>query len=430
MIERDGNEAGFLIMTPPNTTGKCPQCGEQFPVSQNFPRWCPACDWGLAEPRQERKGLLRPRLDRWSARQVEALFRQVSSTAVRGPGWSPARAASYAVAICVHLSCLALIGVGIWLIVAIPSVGTIILAILALLLGVELRPRLGSFRKLKNVRYREDAPVLFGVLDRVAAAVGARPADAVVVNAGWNASYSAVGWRRRRVVSLGLPLWDAVPADQRVAILAHEFAHGVNGDARHGAVVGTSLAALTRLHSALRPLSRRRPVGRMAGNEALAAPFMALLRAPVTGLLMLQQLISLRSSQRAEYLADAIAARVSSPASMADALDSITTGRDTYRFVIERRRFRDGKTGFWDQLHSSLAAVPDSEKERRRRESGRDRPQMAETHPPAHLRIRVLRGLPPHPALVSASEAEEEQIRAELARDYAGVASYVDGAVT
>src|SRR5262245_36782790 len=36
---------------------KCPQCGEQVPVSPNFPVWCPACEWGMAKPEQERKGI-------------------------------------------------------------------------------------------------------------------------------------------------------------------------------------------------------------------------------------------------------------------------------------------------------------------------------------------------------------------------------------
>jgi Zn-dependent protease with chaperone function len=194
-----------------------------------------------------------------------------------------ARILSYVLAIFVHVFCAALIATGAWLIVAMPNIATVILAILALLVGFELRPRLGSFRKLKNIRYRTDALVLFGVLDQVAAEVGAKPVYGVSTNSSWNASYMAVGWRRRRVVTLGLPLWEALPANQKIAILGHEFAHGVNGDARHGAIVGTSLATLARLYNVLRPGPRTLRGTRYGLAEELARLVQALLSSMVAG---------------------------------------------------------------------------------------------------------------------------------------------------
>jgi Zn-dependent protease with chaperone function len=408
---------------------KCPQCGEQVPVSPNFPVWCPACEWGMAKPEQERKGIFRARADRWSARRVEALFQQVSDSSVQRPGWDLARLASYALAICVHVAFLALIGLAIWLIVAISSIVTIVLGLFALLLAFELRPRLGSFGKLKNVRHRGDAPVLFGVLDQVAAETGARPAHAVVIDADWNAAYTTVGWRRRRVVILGLPLWDVLPADQKIAVLGHEFAHGVNGDARRGIVVGTSIATLNRLYVLLQPgprLHRANPQTALA--EAFMPVILAALRSVVVSMLIMHRLVSLRASQRAEYLADAIAARVASPASTAGALDTIVTGRSTHSWVLQRRKFSVGKIAFWDQMRSDLSAIPQSEKERRRREHARDRLRVTDTHPPTHLRIKMVQGLPVSKAVISLSATQEAAIRAELAQDYDRISTQIDGA--
>jgi Zn-dependent protease with chaperone function len=400
-----------------------------MPASPNFTVWCPACEWGMAKPEQERKGILRARADRWSKRRVEALFNQVSSSRVHRPGWDLARLASYALAICVHVAFLALIGLAIWLIVAISNIVTIVLGLFALLLAFELRPRLGSFRKLTNVRRKEDAPALFGLLDQVAAETGARRAHAVVIDAGWNASYTTVGWRRRRVVILGLPLWDALPADQKIAVLGHEFAHGVNGDARRGVVVGTSIATLSRLYVLLEPGPRlRRADYRTELAEAFAAVVLAALRSIVAGILSVQRLISLRASQRAEYLADDIAARVASPASTAGALDTIVTGRSTHSWVLERRKFNIGKTGFWDQMRSALSAIPQSEKERRRREHARGRLRVTDTHPPTHLRVKMLQGLPASKPLISLSATQEDAIRAELAQDYDRISALIDGA--
>jgi Zn-dependent protease with chaperone function len=403
-------------------------CGE--PVSQGkYPTWCPACEWGIPKPAEEQQGFLRSLVNRWSARQVEALFEQVSGTTVQRPGWGFARVVSYAFALAVHLTCVALLAVAIWLIVTRPSVVTVILAIIALFLAYHLRPRLGSLRKIRHVRYRDDAPVLFGVLDRVAAEVGAKPVHAVVADGSWNASYSSVGWRRRRVVTLGLPLWDSLSADQKMAVLGHEFAHGVNGDARHGVIVGTSLATLARLNALLRPdpLLRARRGGRRGAAEHLGYAVQQLLRGPIVAAFTTQQLISLRASQRAEYLADAIGGRTASPASMAGALDAIVTGRDTFKTVIEQRKGRKShpvsghsNPDFWDGLRSSLAAVPESELERRRRVARHALLRVANTHPPAHLRISMLSGLS-GVASVSLSAVQEDKIRAELARDYARI---------
>lgn len=399
------------------------------PPAGNYPTWCPACEWGIPKPAEE-QGFPRSLVNRWSARQANAFFQKVSGRTVQRPGWGVARLASYALAIVIHLSSVAVLGLGVWLIVTTPNVITVILALLLLFLAFELRPRLGSFRRLANVRYRDDAPVLFGVLDQIAAEVGAKPVHGVVADGKWNASYSALGWRRHRVVTLGLPLWDALAADQKLAVLGHEFAHGVNGDARHGVVVGTSLATLARLHAALLPdpqLQARLQL-RKGTTDYLMQAGRALPRAVITALFTTQQLISLRAGQRAEYLADAIGARIASAASMADALDAVQTGRDTYRQVIERRKSRQlypvsGASGgvFWDELHSALASVPESELERRRRVNQHAPRKLSTTHPPTHLRISRLRGRPPGDASVSLSAAQEDKIRAELAADYARI---------
>ena len=146
-------------------------------------------------------------------------------------------------------------------------------------------------------------------------------------------------------------------------------------------------------------------------------------------MLMLQQLITLRASQRAEYLADAIAARVASPASMAAALDTIVTGQSTHSWILERRQFSDARTLFWDQLRSALLAVPETEKERRRRVRARARLRATSTHPPTHLRVRMLEARPKSRPALTLTAAQEAAIRAELAADYTRIATQIDDSV-
>lgn len=83
-----------------------------------------------------------------------------------------------------------------------------------LLLGIAfvLRPRFGSLPATgeEPVLYRADAPHLFGLIDEVAAVVGTRGVDAVVIQADANASVSTYGIRQRRVLRLGLGLWEVL----------------------------------------------------------------------------------------------------------------------------------------------------------------------------------------------------------------------------
>lgn len=386
--------------------------------------------WGITDLEGLQPEPVGSRADLRAARRAEWLYEQITCSA--RPRRKLARVVSYTLAACVHGCSVGLAATGGWLIATMPNPVTVSLAGVALLTAVELRPRLGSLRKLRPVRYREDAPMLFSVLDQVAAAAGAPPIHAVVTDDSWSVSYRAVGWRRRRVMTLGLPLWDTLPGDQKIAVLGHELAHGANGDARHGFVVGTSIETLERLHAMLDRSPQRSseqrtsPVGELAGQ--LAPLILTPLRVIVAAVLTAQDMLSLRTRQRAEYLADAIAAQVASPASAADALDTIVTGRATYQFVAERHAFDHQGASFWNHLRAEQMATMESDKERRRRTLAARRPRVSDTHPPAHLRIATLWALPPGQASVSLSFAQEQTIQQELAADYARIALAIDKA--
>lgn len=68
-------------------------------------------------------------------------------------------------------------------------------------------------------------------------------------------------------------------------------------------------------------------------------------------------------------------------------------------------------------------AVPDNERERRRLVQKYALLQVTETHPPTHLRISVLLGLPPGKASVSLTAVQEDKIGGELAADYTRIGS-------
>jgi hypothetical protein len=96
---------------------------------------------------------------------------------------------------------------------------------------------------------RAAAPALHDLVDQVARAIGA-PAPRVALDDGFGADGGGYGVLGRRYLIIGVPLWMALDAQQRVALVAHQLAHFVDGDPRRGPLVSrvdNALLALTGL---------------------------------------------------------------------------------------------------------------------------------------------------------------------------------------
>lgn len=397
----------------------CPTCSSVLITGGKYPVWCAECEWGLGEAEAPRGGPLRARLDRRAARLVESLYREVSGAGPGRPGWDAFRVASYLLALAVHACTLGLLvvaGLLLWMDV---NAVTVVIAAMLVVVAFFLAPRFGRLPRHGGVRYRGDAPALFGLLDRVAAEVGARPVDVVVVSGAFNASYGTVGARRRRMLVLGLPLWDALTGQQRVALIGHELSHGVNGDSRHGLIVGTALSTLARLHAATRPGGPDRRLYYVV--DLLARALQWTLSSLIAVVFRALLALNLRAGQRAEYLADDLAARVASPGAAADVLDTILVTAGTHDMVVRRLALR-ADTELWSGQRDAVAELPESERERRRRQAARQRLRVDESHPPTHLRIAVLRGRPDAEPRVRLESEEDGRIAAELGPDYDRIA--------
>ncbi|RPI74688.1 MAG: hypothetical protein EHM45_17760 [Desulfobacteraceae bacterium] len=61
----------------------------------------------------------------------------------------------------------------------------------------------------------------------------------MVINEEFNAGFTQAGWKRRKIYYIGLPLWSVLDNHEKIALMAHEVAHKVNGDAARGFLVQT-----------------------------------------------------------------------------------------------------------------------------------------------------------------------------------------------
>ncbi|MDX3754034.1 M48 family metallopeptidase [Streptomyces sp. AK02-04a] len=409
----------------------CPECSTEVRTDPRFTAWCAACGWNVdpGEP-EERPGRLEG-LRRSLARQHgEALLAEVSADGDPRPRRDAAAVLAYAVALAIHGATIALLGTGVLLVIlgwgtALPVVGVILL-----LLAWLLRPRFGRLPDDAPVLHRAEAPQLFALVDEIASVVGTTGVHAIALTTDVNASVTTYGARRRRLLTIGLGLWEITTPQQRIALLGHELGHYANGDTRQGLVIANALQSLATWRYLMRPISHP-TVPEMALNVLYLLPYGA-----AQGLLMLLDQLTMRAKQRAEYLADAAAARAGSSEAAVALMDRllVTDSAETLLLRMsnagqviraqdaERREpWRD----LWDQLAAHVDSIPEHEYERQRRVGILRGHSVDSTHPPTHLRRACLLARPAVAAAVVADDERQHALDTELAPSRARLARHV-----
>jgi Zn-dependent protease with chaperone function len=394
----------------------CPECGAAVPVVVGYPNWCGDCGWNLSAPpaRRGANGRFDRLADRLGRRSGERLARELRTADELRPRLTAAKALAYALAAGVHLFTLALAGLGVAaIIVEFPNPVSILIGLAMFSTAALMRPRVPRMPE-GTVLDRAEAPALHELAGAVASVLERRPPDAIVADTRWNASWALAGWRRRRVLVVGLPVLAALEPQERVAMLAHEVGHDRNGDATRGLFVGSAVDGLDQLSDVL-----RRPRGHVAlegldAIEWLTGALTWLLTRPVDGVLWLEARLLLRDMQRAEYLADAAAARVAGTAA-AIALHERLLLRSTFQGAIQQAALADDVRGALDRVRAALRSVPERERERRRRVARLEQTRLEDTHPPTGLRIALLEERAALPPAVTLDAWTSARIDAELA---------------
>ncbi|MFF1413163.1 M48 family metalloprotease [Streptomyces sp. NPDC058289] len=405
----------------------CPECGTEVTLHAWYVTWCAACDWnvdpGAPDPERGRLAKVRRRLAARHGEQLAEEIERGGSGAGRG-GADRSTALAFGLALLVHgvtaglFLAAAVLIIGGWHTGIQPVLGVLLLVAVALLL-----PRPGRLPKGPPVLFRAEAPGLFGLIDEVGAAVGTTGVDAVVVDASVNAGVRTYGYRGRRVMFLGLGLWEILTPQERVALLGHELGHFANGDVRSSFVVHGALRSLVEWHSVLSSVKHDNIMDWFV-NALTFLP-----RWAVYGLIHLLDGLSLRASQRAEYMADAGAARAGSSGAAVTLFDRllVSEGVEAHlrRESMAAARAGGGSGGrevreaaereLWERLAARIGSVPENEYERLRRVSARRGHSVDDTHPPTHLRRRCLASADPRPALVVCDGPRAQVVAAELA---------------
>jgi len=364
--------------------------------------------------------------------RVLAEHRALLGTDLRASGGR--RLAGSVLAVLVHLVTLSLaVGAAwIWTTAAFPVAKAIVTVVL-LVVAWEVRPRLGRVPREGEVLVSATAPGSFAVLAEVARATGSKPPHVLVVSPEFNASVGRAGIRRRLVMTIGLPLWQALDDRERVAVLGHECGHEVNGDLRSTLVVGTAIESLQRWASLLLPDVRatrqrwrfgaRNSTGSFFAIAEYLVPLILLPLSVTVGLLAVGlERIAARSGQRAEYRADELAGAAAGTDATVAMLDQFfVAGQCMAAMRLAGTREPDGDV--WAAESRFLRAVTPAQRERWRRIAAREEHRTDASHPPTLLRQEMLRSKPPvtgslrlDPQLLATMTAELAAFAPALAR--------------
>ena len=366
----------------------CEACATKVPVHDLVRTWCDACGWNLSDP-APKGNVIEQTIDALDALHGTWLLNQVIAAPenMLRPRFRVTTAAANALSLLIMAANLLVALAGLYLAVSewpniVPVAGGIVLV----LIGWFLRPQLGSVSQ--DCLTRSAFPNLFSMLDGVASQLSIRPIEHVRVDHQFNASMAEVGLARTPVLSIGLPLWTILTGQERVALIAHELAHRVNHDPSRGTLIGCGLSALDRWLYLLDP--RGHPAQTLA--EAAIHMAMRAFGGVISGLRGLLLRLLYLDSQRAEYLADYLAAKVAGPVATTRLLGKLGFGGNLAA-VAERAYFRgdtDGRTVI-DAFRTFVEAVPEREIERIRRAGEKQNARIDRSHPPTASRLTFIK---------------------------------------
>jgi Zn-dependent protease with chaperone function len=384
----------------------CPKCGAQIPVIAGARAWCERCDWNVGgETPALDESIFERQYARISQRYAKATLETLKATPVENlrPRWTVRKAIAFGLTASVHLLTLAL------LVTAIVIVATGFPAFASIFWGAALgafvwlmRPKPGKVPS-RDLADRKDFPALHAFVNQVAKELGGRPVSKIVVDEKLNAAYGVFGWRRVPVLWIGLPLWMALPPQERLALIGHEIAHGVNGDGTRTFIVWSALNALDEW------------IGLLRGPMGLIGYLIWIFSIPFAALQSLLVQLLYLDKQQAEYFADYLASTVSGTEAIVSMLRRM--GCDEHLDdVLLRSAYSTSQSGarILGLFRERIASLPDREWQRLARASQREGARLDASHPPTAYRIEFLNAHVVGGPRIVATEDMMRSIDAEL----------------
>lgn len=354
----------------------------------------------------------------FAERQNKALLAHLLKAQTLRPRLSIGAAFGIGYALLVHLVTLGLLIGGLSLIVnGWPKFFPLVFGGLSLAIVWFIRPTFGRWPQ-KQVLPRNKYPALYSLVDEIADALHLRHIDGVVIDKQVNASFSRPGLRRRSLLTIGLPLWTILDDQEKVGLIAHEFAHQANGDFTRTWMIGSAIETLHKWYYLLVP-SRQRTIyarfgGYVAGSEMLSKLFLyAFSRVPLAARFVMVHLFA-QNSRRAEYLADHLASTVSGTEGISGVIRRLQMSG--VLVILLNRVKATGKRdpALLNSFRERVRSVTDFDLQRMNKDTQTYVQRLDIDRPPLAYRLEWLRAHPVSEPKVVLSPTQSAQIDQEL----------------
>ncbi|WP_171686999.1 M48 family metalloprotease [Paenibacillus planticolens] len=393
----------------------CPECEETIPVHQGFITWCDKCEWNVKA--DHKKGNPKNAFERTYLQVGEKMGSDLLQGLIQKgslrTSFSWLRLFTYLVASVIHLFSLFLFISGLLLVVFYyQEIIILLLGCLLLVFSWAARPR---FHQLREKPLTRDAfPALYRVMDDMAKVMGSEKVHGVVINEQFNASYREIGLRRKKIITLGLPLLEILDEKELSALIAHELAHGINGDQNRSYWVGSAFYTLTYWYTVIRPDQLWDPGYRVLAFFMFFANLVLLaLSQLIHFLLYILCHLFWQDSQRAEYLADQLVTQTASPKATISLLNKLHLD-GMFEFTIFKV-INTKRTGhFFEDFQEKIRVLPEREMERLHRASVKAGARLDASHPPTANRVSFISSLTYEEPLYKMDKETFEQLNAEL----------------
>lgn len=401
-------------------TQECPSCRATIPVYKGFVTWCDSCNWNLKPYKAAKpKNIFDSFYEKLGAKLSDSLYKEIAGREIPRPTLTRSKVSAYLVAGVVHGFTLALLLLGLFLLIwCWPAIPVMLLGLGLVLLAWYCRPHFPKDKRTGRIE-REKYPTIYEMADKVCDALNTSRVESIYINDAFNVGVTQVGWRRKKILIIGLPLYSILTDEERLAVLGHEIGHCINGDPNRTLFIGSAINSLITWYPLVLPARSR--VYNPGILVLLTRPILNfILRGVAWCVKMLVGLLSnlnWRETQRAEYLADSMAAKVAGSEAVQSMLGKLHYG-DSFELVVQQVALNKNKPDLFEEYHRYLRQVPEREIERIRRVEMLEQSRLDCTHPPTAYRMDAIKHRVRLGPLFLWSPVQSEALERELKRFY------------
>jgi heat shock protein HtpX len=391
----------------------CPDCSSAIPFNKGYVSWCD-CGYNMDHSPSEKTGSkLNALYEKLGNKRGQKVFQELVSQQELRQRISFSKSLAFMAATIVHLISISLFLVGLYLLIF-QNDHFMFIAAGLILIGIAwlARPRVPKLDKDEHLISRQEFPFLFKAVDQLADAMHVKRIDGIIIDDEFNASVAQVGWRRRKIIKIGFPLFSIMEPEEQLAILAHEFGHISNGDLTRSFYIGTALYTLQTWYELLNPV----PIDEYDSMGFFEIPvyyFMAFLALIPYSIFLLLVHLLFDDSQKGEYLADERAAKAVGYKYLISSMEKFQYA-DTFYLKIRELAVRKNTMNLFHAVHEQIKIMPDREKERLSRLAQHETSKLDSTHPPTAYRIKLLENLKAAPSALAVGKGTLAMMQKEL----------------